>query len=72
MLARAADPGTGLLDPPHHGVVYLEHFAGGSYLKKKAEVDTAVDRWHRLDAHALGSIDSAELLRRLRGAVRAS
>lgn len=55
-----------LFDPPHRGVVYIEHFVSGSYLKKEADVETAVDRWHRLVPHALDAIGSAELLRRLR------
>ena len=55
-----------LFTRPHRGVVYIEHFAGGSYLKKEADVETAVDRWHRLVPYALDAIGSAELLRRLR------
>lgn len=55
-----------LFNQPHRGVVYIEHFVGGSYLKKEADVETAVDRWHRLVPYALDAIGSAELLRRLR------
>lgn len=55
-----------LFTQPHRGVVYIEHFVGGSYLKKEADVETAVDRWHRLVPYALDAIGSAELLRSLR------
>ncbi len=56
-----------LFDPPQRNRVYLEHIAGGLYLNKQDEVDTAVDRWRRrLVPHALDAAGTAELLRRLR------